>query len=95
MSSFEACALSMTVGAFIIAFLICVFSKGKASKVGLLVYAGIILSVFIRIIYDINFSTITHNLLGIEIIIYTVLTLPSALIGAVLGNSIACRNKKK
>jgi uncharacterized membrane protein YfcA len=86
--SYQVSWISMSLGALIGAFLISIFSKEKTSEVASLVFAGIILSIIIQIVYDLFFTSKTHNLLGLEIILYSILCLPTAFIGAYLGKFI-------
>ena len=92
--SYQVRWITMSLGAFVCSFLISSFSNAKTSKVAHLVFAGIILSIIVRIAYDINFTDVSHNLLGIEIIIYSVITLPTAIIGAHLGKTNSTWKKK-
>jgi hypothetical protein len=49
------------------------------------IWIGIITSVFLRILYDILFyDSISHNLFPFEILIYYIVSYPSALLGAYL-----------
>jgi RsiW-degrading membrane proteinase PrsW (M82 family) len=77
---------AMSIGAFLGAFLIRISTKEKPTKIALLVVAGILLAVILRMIYDTTFTERSHSLAGIEIFIYSVLTLPTAFAGAFLGH---------
>lgn len=87
--SYQVSWVSISFGTLSGAFLTSILSMEKTSKVALLIFAGIILSIIIRIAYDTFFTSKTHNLLGLEIIVYSILCLPAAFIGAFLGRFIA------
>lgn len=86
--SYQMSWICMSLGAFIGALLISIFSNQKASKVALLVYVGIILSIIGRMVFDSSFTSREHNLAPFELIIYSILCLPTAFAGAYLGKWI-------
>lgn len=92
--SYQVSWISTSLGALIGAFLIRVLSKDKTSKVALFIFLGIILSVTGRILYDISFTPITHNMAPLEIIVYSILTIPTAFAGAYLGQIVNSWQKK-
>jgi hypothetical protein len=62
------------------------FVNEKPPKIAFLVSLGIVLSVLLRIIYDITFvDSTSHNLAPFEIIICGFITIPSAFVGVYLG----------
>ena len=61
----------------------------KPSKIGLLITLGVILSVIIRIIYDITFwDSTSHNLAPFEVVFSVLQSLPMAFVGAYLAKTI-------
>jgi hypothetical protein len=61
----------------------------KPSKIGLLITLGVVLSVIIRIIYDVTFwDSTSHNLAPFEVIFSVLQSLPMAFIGAYLAKII-------
>jgi len=61
----------------------------KPWKVGLLITLGVILSVIIRIIYDVTFwDSTSHNLAPFELIFGGLQSLPMAFVGAYLAKFI-------
>jgi hypothetical protein len=61
----------------------------KPWKIGLLITFGVILSIIIRIIYDVTFwDSTSHNLAPFEVIIGGLQSLPMAFVGAYLSKFI-------
>lgn len=70
-------------GAFFGSMIIVFLSKAKAPMIAILMTVGVVLAVFLRIVYDITvLDNTSHNLAPFEIIICGAITLPSAFIGA-------------
>ena len=72
----------LSLGALLESSLIQIYMKWSASKTALLTYSGLILGVIALILYDVIFFNLNHNLAPIEIIIISIIILPSAFLGA-------------
>jgi cytochrome c oxidase subunit IV len=72
----------LSLGALVESFLIQIYMQWSASKTALLTYSGIILGVIALIFYHVIFFNLNHNLAHIEIIIISIIVLPSAFLGA-------------
>lgn len=78
--------LIWSIVAFFGSLFLKLFVNEKPPKIALLVSLGIVLSVLLRIIYDITFvDSTSHNLAPLEIIICGFITIPSAFMGVYLG----------
>jgi hypothetical protein len=86
--SYQVSWIAMSLGALISGFLISIFSKYKVIKVALLLFLGIILSIIGRMVYDSYFTSSTHHLAGLEIIVYSIISFSAAFVGAYLGQLI-------
>lgn len=78
----------MGVGAFLGAILSRLLFLTKTSKSALFLTLGILISVLLRIIYDITFwDPTSHNLAPFEIIIAALITLPASFLGSFLAKA--------
>lgn len=78
----------MGVGAFLGAILSRLLFLTKTSKCALFLTLGILISVLLRIIYDITFwDPTSHNLAPFEIIIAALITLPASFLGSFLAKA--------
>lgn len=90
--SYLASWISISACTFTGAFLITIFTTDKTSRVALLLFVGIILSIIGRMVFDIAFTSTEHHLAPLELIVYSMLSLTTAFSGAFLGEFI--RRKK-
>lgn len=72
----------LSLGALVGSFLIQIYMQWSALKTALLSYSGLILGVIALIFYDVIFFNLNHNLAPLEIIIISIIVLPSAFLGA-------------
>lgn len=78
--------LILGLGSFIASFILIMIFKKKPYLIALIVSLGIVLAVLARIIYDIIFfDSTSHNLAPLEILITSIVSIPSAIIGVYLG----------
>lgn len=89
MPSYQVSWICMSLGALVGALLISIFSKEKTSRVALLIFVGIILSIIGHMAYDISFTSRQHKLAPFELVVYSILSLPTAFAGAYLGRIVA------
>jgi len=76
-------------GALIGSIFSTLFFKQEPWKVGLFITLGVVLSVIIRIIYDVAFwDSTSHNLAPFEVILSGLQSLPMAFVGAYLAKII-------
>ena len=77
------------LGSLIASYFSTVLIKQKSAQTALLITIGVILSVIIRILYDITFwDSTSHNLAPFEILFSGLQSLPMAYVGAYLAKVI-------
>jgi hypothetical protein len=90
--------LIMSVGAFLSSIFLILYLEEKPLKPALLVSLGIVLAVFARIVFDVNyFDSSSHNLAPFEILICMIISFPSAISGGYVGlviKKVISSNKK-
>ena len=75
--------LFMSIGPLLGSFLFTIYLTENPAKIALLIYIGVLLAYIVRIFFDINFiDSTSHNLFPFEIIGISVVTIPSAFVGA-------------
>ncbi len=75
----------MAVSALFLSFGYRRLTATNTFNTGLFLGAGIIFALVLRIIFDITFQTMAHDLWPLEIAIFVVIAFPSAFIGAYLA----------
>lgn len=79
----------MSLEAFLGSFLLSFYFNKQPSQIAFLIYLGLILSITLRIIYDISFwDSTSHNLAPIELFLFTLITLPPGFAGTYLAQFI-------
>lgn len=82
MTAVYASWIALHIGTFLGALTLGAFSVAKKSRLAWYVLSGVLLAVVGKMAYDSTFTTSTHNLAGMELIVYTVICLPAAFGGA-------------
>ena len=81
--------LLVGLGTLIGSLLLTLYFNQKPSKVALLITFGVVLSVIIRIIYDVTFwDSTSHNLAPFEVVIGGFQSFPMAFLGAYIAKII-------
>ena len=78
--------ISLSLFSLILTYLFVYLLPNKPLLIVVLFYAGIFVAIISRIIYDSIYAISSHNLLGLEIIIFSILSLPFAFAGAYMGH---------
>jgi len=79
----------LAVGIFVISLILPLVVKEKPMKIVLWIYAGIMISLLLRAIFDITFiDRASHNLAPFEFILSSLVAFPAAFAGAYAGRVI-------
>jgi hypothetical protein len=77
--------ISMSLGVFFLSFISSIYLPIPASRLISIIYLSAVGAIILKIIYDILLIDRSHNLFPLELIVYSLIILPSTVIGSSFG----------